>query len=247
MLLVIKHLRHVIFNRFSVSCLALVVLGSFQLVPNEMYHTSIFNPKKVDIQLYYKDSAGAFLHDFTSLQTYVALQKKELIFATNAGMFHRSHAPVGLFVQKGNTVASLNFGDDRGNFYLKPNGVFYLTKKGEAKVVETEKYDSKIAVEFATQSGPMLVIDGVIHKAFMQDSKNLNIRSGVGVLPNGDVVFVLSKQPVNFYDFAAYFISLGCVNALYLDGAISQMFEKGVNTTQSCTGKFGVLIGVCER
>jgi uncharacterized protein YigE (DUF2233 family) len=38
---------------------------------------------------------------------------------------------------------------------------------------------------FATQSGPMLVIDGALHPRFRESSTSLNIRNGVGVSADG--------------------------------------------------------------
>lgn len=225
--------------------IGLLVISAFTFQQSDIYHTAYFNPQKFDIQLYYKDSTGKKLSNFKQLNEYVSTQRKDLVFATNAGMFHRDLSPVGLFIADGQTINPLNTGDARGNFFLKPNGVFYITSNKKAVVCETSKFVPSDAINFATQSGPMLVIDGELHPAFINGSNNLNIRSGVGIMPNGNVVFVLSKQPVNFYDFATYFKNLGCKNALYLDGAISQTFEKGVNKLEECTGNFGVLIGVC--
>jgi len=92
----------------------------------------------------------------------------------------------------------------------------------------------------------MLVIDGEIHAAFKENSTNLNIRNGVGILPNNQIVFVISKKEINFYDFAAYFKKLGCINALYLDGFVSRTYlpEKKWNQID---GDFGVIIGVTEN
>ena len=71
----------------------------------------------------------------------------------------------------------------------------------------------------------MLVIDGQIHPKFKAGFENLNIRSGVGVLGPNKVVFVISNSMVNFYDFAGLFRDhFKCANALYLDGAISEMY-----------------------
>lgn len=91
----------------------------------------------------------------------------------------------------------------------------------------------------------MLVIDGKLHPKFNEGSKNLNIRNGVGILPNGNVLFAMSKKKINFYDFAQYFKKLGCKNALYLDGFVSRTYlpSKGYKTNG---GKFGVIIGVVK-
>jgi uncharacterized protein YigE (DUF2233 family) len=53
----------------------------------------------------------------------------------------------------------------------------------------------------------------------------------------------MSKEEINFYDFAAYFQHMGCKNALYLDGLVSRTYlpdQKWVQTD----GNFGVIIGV---
>jgi len=89
----------------------------------------------------------------------------------------------------------------------------------------------------------MLVIDGDINPAFKQGSNNLNIRNGVGILPDGKIVFAMSKEQISFYDFAGYFKSQGCKNALYLDGFVSQTYLPEKSWIQT-DGNFGVIIGV---
>jgi uncharacterized protein YigE (DUF2233 family) len=75
------------------------------------------------------------------------------------------------------------------------------------------------AAKFATQSGPMLVIDGAIHPAFIVNSTDRKPRNGVGVSSPTQVHFVITQGWVNFYDFARFFRDgLGCNNALFLDG-----------------------------
>ncbi len=91
----------------------------------------------------------------------------------------------------------------------------------------------------------MLVIDGQIHQAFKKGSINLNIRNGVGILPDNRVIFAMSKQEVNFYDFAEFFMSMGCKNALYLDGFVSRTYLPEENW-QQLDGNFGVIIGVTK-
>ena len=76
-------------------------------------------------------------------------------------------------------------------------------------------------------------------------STNLNIRNGVGILPNNQIVFAISKKEINFYDFAEYFKNLGCKNALYLDGFVSRTYLPEKNWEQ-IDGNFGAIIGVTE-
>lgn len=92
----------------------------------------------------------------------------------------------------------------------------------------------------------MLLINGKIHSAFKKGSTNFHIRNGVGILPDNRVIFAMSKSKVNFYDFALYFKSLGCKNALYLDGYVSQTYLPEKNWIQT-DGNFGVIIGVTSR
>ncbi len=91
-----------------------------------------------------------------------------------------------------------------------------------------------------------MVIDGKIHPEFQKGSANLNIRNGVGILPDRKIIFAMSKKQINFYDFADYFKRLGCLNALYLDGFVSQTYLPEKNWMQT-DGNFGVIIGVTTQ
>jgi uncharacterized protein YigE (DUF2233 family) len=133
-----------------------------------------------------------------------------------------------------------------GNFYLKPNGVFYVTTLDQPVVCTTSAFVNDGSIRYATQSGPMLLVDGKIHPAFKAGSTNLNIRNGVGILPDNTIIFAMSKKEINFYDFASYFRRLGCNDALYLDGFVSRTYLPEKNWIQT-DGNFGVIIGVTER
>jgi uncharacterized protein YigE (DUF2233 family) len=161
----------------------------------------------------------------------------------NGGMFTPEYTPVGLYIQNFKTIRKINNVSGGGNFGLKPNGIFYLTADNKAVICKTEDFKNNGKVKYATQSGPMLLINGQVHPAFNKNSENFNIRNGVGILPDGSVLFAISKEGVTFYDFAMFFKNKGCKNALYLDGAISQMYcpEKGMLQMDE---KFGVIIGV---
>jgi len=128
---------------------------------------------------------------------------------------------------------------------MQPNGVFYITNSNKGYVVPSVNF-SKENVKFATQSGPMLVINNKIHSNFRKGSKNLNIRNGVGILQNGKLLFAMSKQKINLFDFASYFKKQGCKNALYLDGFVSRTFLPSQQWEQ-LDGNFGVIIGEIEK
>lgn len=197
------------------------------------------------ITFYWKDEKGQMLKSLQNLKLFIASKDKELKFAMNGGMYKRDNSPQGLFIENGLTITPLDTLSGGGNFYLKPNGVFYLTKDNNAVVCQTKDFIDSGQIKFATQSGPMLLIDGEVHPAFKKGSTNLNIRNGVGILPDNRVIFAMSKQEVNFYDFAEFFKNMNCKNALYLDGFVSRTYLPEENWTQ-LDGNFGVIIGVSK-
>ncbi len=208
--------------------------------------TYTVDTKTQDLQLYWKNDKGETLKSIQNLKNYVESKNLTLTFAMNGGMFNKDFSPQGLFIQSKKTFSVLDTSDGNGNFYLKPNGVFYVTADNIPFVCKTTDFSDNGTIKFATQSGPMLVIDGQIHSAFKDGSTNQNIRNGVGILPNNKVVFAMSKTEINFYDFAKYFQSLGCKNALYLDGFVSRTYLPEKKWTQ-IDGSFGVIIGVTNK
>ncbi|MBO9732502.1 MAG: phosphodiester glycosidase family protein [Chitinophaga sp.] len=195
------------------------------------------------IHFYWKLSPTQPFSTIEQLKAHVAAKKDTLVFAMNGGMFKPDYSPVGLYIRRQQVITPLNTTSETGNFGMQPNGVFYLTTENVGVVCITAAFHNDGHIRYATQSGPMLVIDGAIHPAFKAGSTNLNIRNGVGILPDGSVLFAISRDPINFYDFALFFKEQGCKNALYLDGAISQMYYPAKDMLQA-DGKFGVIIGV---
>lgn len=204
------------------------------------------DPKTQNLQLFWKNDKGEILKSIQNLKSYVESKNLKLTFAMNGGMFDKNFAPQGLFIQNKKILSTLDTTNGTGNFYLKPNGIFYITTDNIPFVCTTSEFKESKNIKYATQSGPMLVIDGQIHPAFKDDSTNLNIRNGVGILPNNKIVFAMSKSEINFYDFAKYFQSLGCKNALYLDGFVSRTYLPEKKWMQT-DGNFGVIIGVTEK
>lgn len=153
--------------------------------------------------------------------------KQSLAFAMNAGMYDEHYAPIGYTVIEGAQIKLLNLKEGGGNFHLLPNGVMWWDKAGKVQITESRTLQDQLdkgsaAPWFATQSGPMLVIDDEIHHKFNPDGTSLKFRNGVGVCSNGSIQFVNSNQPVSFYQFATLFKDdLQCPNALFLDGGIA--------------------------
>jgi uncharacterized protein YigE (DUF2233 family) len=204
------------------------------------------DPQKQDIELYWKNDNGQVLKSIQNLKQYVEGKKLTLSFAMNGGMYMEDNSPLGLFIREQKVVTRINKRSGKGNFYLNPNGVFYITTEKKAEICKTSSFKNSGNIKYATQSGPMLIVDGQINSVFTDGSTNLNIRNGVGILPDNKVVFAISKTEINFYDFAKYFQNLGCKNALYLDGFVSRAYlpEKKWNQLD---GDFGVIIAVTKK
>jgi uncharacterized protein YigE (DUF2233 family) len=154
-----------------------------------------------------------------------------LLFATNAGMFHSNLQPVGLYVERGRELVHASTKSGKGNFYMKPNGIFYIAAR-QAAIAETQAFlKQRLQVDLATQSGPMLVTDGRLHPRFNRASTSLKLRSGVGVRADGKVIFAISQEAVSFDSFARLFgDGVKCPNALFLDGdSASSLFVPTLN------------------
>jgi uncharacterized protein YigE (DUF2233 family) len=203
------------------------------------------NLQKKEMHFYWKDANDQPFKTIQKVKEAVEANGKTLEFAMNGGMFLKDYSPQGLFVQQGKTWVKLDTSAGENNFYMKPNGVFYTTQAKKAFVCKTEDFPNKDSILYATQSGPMLLIEGEIHPKFTKGSKNVHIRNGVGILPNGNILFAMSKSKVNFYDFANYFKQAGCRNALYLDGFVSRTYLPEQNWIQT-EGEVGIIIGVTK-
>jgi uncharacterized protein YigE (DUF2233 family) len=191
------------------------------------------NPRTEQLELFWLDAGGQRFGSFRRLRDALASQGRAPKFAMHAGMFGVDFAPLGLHIENGRVLRPLNLGKGgRGNFYLKPNGVFAITGQ-EPAIVDARTYpELKVKPTIATQSGPVLVLKGVIHPAFREDSVNRHYRNGVGVTRDGKVVFAISQTLVTFYEFATLFRDvLGCDDALYLDGGLSAVYapDQGQN------------------
>lgn len=205
-----------------------------------------FDPAQQEFRLVWLTPSGVAPYGgFRSLSQDVEVGK--VAFAMNAGMYDDAGAPIGLYVENGQERHAISTTDGPGNFHLKPNGVFWVDAGGAPHVDATDAYLAlKPAPVWATQSGPMLLIGGALHPAFDADGTSRNIRNGAGVGEDGKAWFVISEQPVSFGKFARFFRDqLGSRNALYLDGAVSSLWDPHAGRMD--TGfPLGPLILVCE-
>lgn len=233
----------------TLSLVLLIGGANMRFVPGRQDSTLFVSYKvdvsKADLRLYWKNDKKEQFNSIANLKSWVESKNKKLLFAMNGGMYMEDRAPLGLYIENSKQLRRLNIAHGSGNFYLQPNGVFYITDENKAGICKTGDFVNKGKIKYATQSGPLLVVDGAINAVFTKGSVNTNIRNGVGILPTGEVVFAMSKSDVNFYDFAQYFQEQGCKYALYLDGFVSRTYLPEKNWTQT-DGDFGVIIGVTK-
>lgn len=208
---------------------------------------------KNDVRLHWKKDS---IQKHSNLNSVIDLIKKKYkqkpLLVTNAGMFEESQKPLGLYIENNKEFVPLNEKDPNDdNFYLMPNGVFFIDTANHAFIKETKDfkkdYSKKMkSIKLATQSGPLLLNNNVIHKEFQKNSPNNKVRNGVGIINQSKIVFGYSDN-VNFYLFTEIFkYFFNCKNALFLDGAISKMYLYDLRPND-LGGEFGPIISVSEK
>ena len=198
-----------------------------------------------DLRLFHKDADGDVIGSFSALADQPDVPR--LVFAMNAGMYHADRSPVGHYIEDGLQTMRVIPNAGPGNFGLLPNGVFCINA-GSAQVYETGDYLAQTPTcRDATQSGPMLVIDGALHPRFLVDSSSRYIRNGVGTMADGrTAIFAISNNAVTFHEFGSLFRDyLGVPNALYFDGKVSRLYARAQGRSDFGF-QLGPMVGVSE-
>lgn len=224
------------------------------------FHVYRVTPETETVELFLAERKGE-PNTFPKLEARLKKQGLRLKFAMNSGIFEGNFLPTGLHISEGKTVIKLNLDDfikeHEGqltpNFFLKPNGVFFIRQDGTAAVLESHAYaEANENPSLATQSGPLLVHSGRIHPVLSPDSESKRLRNGVGVDKDGRIVFVSSlyhrdKGGSNLYNFAEFFRDhLGCPSALYLDGDISYVYIRGKTGPIEESNWFAGILAITE-
>ena len=166
------------------------------------------------------------LRSLGALEKSLSKSSAPVAFAVNAGMYDDEGRPIGYYVENGERLKKLNQKEGGGNFHLLPNGVFFGdANKWEIRTAEDFSDTITKRPDFATQSGPMLVINGKFHPQISANGESVNVRNAVGVDTQGRAHFVISEVPVSFGRLARFMRDeLRCANALYLDGTVSSLW-----------------------
>lgn len=200
---------------------------------------------RADLRLFLNGTDGQIYGQFSAIDAALSERGKRLAFAMNAGMYHADRSPVGHYVENGVQHMRVITSAGPGNFGLLPNGVFCIAR-GRADVYETGAFlASEPACTFASQSGPMLVVDGELHPRFLPDSDSRYVRNGVGTSADGSrAIFAISRSPVTFHAFGTLFRDiLEMPNALYFDGNISRLYAPDIGRDDAGFS-MGPIVGV---
>ena len=228
--------------------------GAFRIkFKNESYYVFIADLDVCEITFHWRNK-GNGPNSIRTVLNSPELQKRDVFMVTNAGMYTPDFKPKGLYVENRKEIIPLDVSTPKtdANFYLQPNGVFYVDTNNHAHIDNTLEYkqehdSTSRNVKYATQSGPMLVINREINKVFTPNSANMKIRSGVGIISDKKIVFAISIGEVSFYDFALLFRDIcNTRNALFLDGAISSMYLQDINPNAN-NGQFGPMISISKK
>jgi len=205
-----------------------------------------YDRRRDEIALFLNGPSGP-LRSFAALEAQLGPRANRLRFAMNAGMYGEDGNPIGLYVEDGRQRHRINRQSGPGNFHMLPNGVFTVAADGRVAVLSSARYQPASRPLWATQSGPMLVIDGRLHPGIQDNGPSLHIRNGVGVDSADTAWFVISDDAVSFGRMARLFRDvLNCRNALYLDGSVSSLWDR-LDGRRDTNSELGPLVAVFER
>jgi uncharacterized protein YigE (DUF2233 family) len=210
---------------------------------NVSYRLYLADP--AEIELHWKNpDTGKSYRTFQSLQAGLEKRRRQIELIMNAGIFDPGGVPSGLHIENGKQLRPINLKTGYGNFYLKPTGIFSITKDHTPAITETHEFAKQLgqqsakgkpgssvtlALALALQSGPLLLNKGRIHPKFIPDSSSKLHRNGVGIRASDNKIifaitdFTPTTNRINLHGFARLFQHLGCQDALFLDGDLSQM------------------------
>lgn len=246
----------------ALACAAAVVLGLVamnsgreadpacvtRMFEDSRFIVCAYDAQRHRLRLVSQGPDGQYLRTFSALQAELGRDARRVRFAMNAGMFNAAGAPIGLYVAEGRERHVLRLTDGPGNFHMKPNGVFWIDDAGLVHIDTSDAYAAAAPSPYwATQSGPMLVIDGDLHPRFAADGASRLMRNGVGARDGRTAYFVISGGLVSFGRFARFFRDeLGCTDALFLDGSVSSLWAPSLGRNDA-DHPLGPMVVVLDR
>lgn len=210
----------------------------------------VADPAKHTIRAVYgpATNAGEEPRAFGTLDAFAeTVADNTIAFAMNGGAFSDDLKPRGYLVSAGERLSELDRGPGDGNFYMKPNGVFFGSA-GRWQILTTDRFFSTVRdrPRFGTQSGPMLLVGGKLGDAISENGNSRAIRNGVGVDADGKAHFVISGAPLSFGQLARYFRDeVKAKQALFLDSNSSSLWDPA--TGRMDAGRTGPILVVTKK
>ena len=201
--------------------------------------------EKSIIKMYWKSDDGT---PYKSMKEFISkLSDRKILFATNGEIYSKNYTPEGLYIENHKIISDLNLNNGEGNFYMRPNGVFYI-ENNKPMITDSNDFVYNKNISYAVQSGPLLIKNGEINKSFGENSNSLKVRSAVGIDKENKIFFYMSKKDISFYNFSKYALDeLGCEQLLFLDGTISKMYFSGDRNISEQKYPFVTIISIEEK
>jgi uncharacterized protein YigE (DUF2233 family) len=223
--------------------------------PSEAWSTRLvvvrLDPQRVGLSV-----ATAFTRD----ESWTVADAGSAVLALDAGQFRHS-LPYGWVVSQGRQVLAPEYAPLAGAVVVDPSGAVRVVAP-DSVAAEQKRGTAREAF----QSYPMLLQDGAVPLALREPGRGVDIahrdaRLALGTLPDGRVIFALTRfeffgkslEQLPFgltsSEMAAVMGSLGCRQALLLDGGISsQLMVRGAEgTLHSWPGMRSVPLGLVGR
>ncbi len=99
----------------------------------------------------------------------------------------KSYAPLGLYIENGQQKVALNLASGEG-ISLFVGGVFYGAGD-KVGIVRLDAFKTSKEIQFAVQSGPLLMENGVINRVFIPTSPHVKFVTVLGLINMGTPCF----------------------------------------------------------
>lgn len=194
-------------------------------------------------------SRGGGVRSYADAEAVLRRRGERMLLATNGGLF--DGAPIGLHYEDGRAVRGLSLdtapppGQKPGNFYYLPNAVLYQDRAGNVAIRDSRRMRGRLGqVRDGTQSGPALVLRGVVHPVARPPNRGVAHQNRVAacVLGPRELAIVFVRQPSTFPRLARFLVGrLGCRDAVFLDGTVPGLYVPGQGIDVAPSSFAGIL------
>lgn len=171
---------------------------------------------KIDTLKYKLDVITAKQFGLTNIDAKTIAQKSNALIAINGGFFTPEFASLGLLVQSG-----------KKNNPIKMTSWWHIFQMNRFKpmIISKQSFELTPDIEMAIEAGPRILSDGHTLEGLKE---TLAERTAIGIDRSGKIIIAVTENyMVSLSKFAEYLTSVGCYDALNLDGGSStQLYAK---------------------